>query len=48
MLDIGGNIGTFTSQFLHKASRIYVFEPIPRLYRVIEESLSYNKIKMLN
>lgn len=44
MVDIGGNIGTITCQFLNKAFKIYVFEPIPRLYQVIEDSLAYNKI----
>lgn len=45
MIDIGGNIGSFTCQFLSKASMVYIFEPIPRLYQVIQDSLEYNKIK---
>lgn len=43
MVDIGGNIGTFFCQFLHKCEHVYVFEPIPRLNTVIKKSIAFNK-----
>lgn len=43
MIDVGGNIGTFTSQFIDKCAAVYIFEPIPRLNQVIRDSIAYNK-----
>ncbi len=45
MVDVGGNIGTFLCQFIDKCSKVYVFEPIPRLNDVIKRSVEYNKDK---
>jgi FkbM family methyltransferase len=41
-IDIGGNIGTFLSQFIDKCDRAVVFEPIPNLNKVIEQSMEFN------
>lgn len=45
LIDVGGNIGTFLSQFIDKCRQIFVFEPIPRLNNVITKSIEYNKDK---
>ncbi len=42
LVDVGGNIGSFFCQFINKCSKVYVFEPIPRLYKVIQESIKLN------
>lgn len=47
MIDVGGNIGTFTSQFIDKCSDVYIFEPIPRLNKVIRDSIAYNQDKKI-
>src|SRR6187402_857186 len=31
LVDVGGNIGGFFSNFIDKCSRVVVFEPVPRL-----------------
>lgn len=43
MIDVGGNIGSFFCQFINKCKKVYVFEPIPSLHKVIQESISDNE-----
>ncbi len=42
LVDVGGNIGSFFCQFINKCNIIYVFEPVPRLYKVIQDSITNN------
>ena len=42
-VDVGGNIGSFMWQFAHKCSKVIIFEPIPRLNQVIEDSITFNR-----
>ena len=44
-VDVGGNVGTFMWQFADKCSDVTIFEPVPRLNRVIEDSIAYNGVK---
>ncbi len=45
MIDVGGNSGGIFSLFLDKSKLIYVFEPIPSLYKTIENSILVNNEK---
>lgn len=45
LIDVGGNIGSFTAQFVNCFKSIIIFEPIPRLNKVIEDSLKYGQVK---
>lgn len=51
VIDVGGNIGTFLWQFERKSSSIIVFEPIPALNKVIQQSVIYNnsnKVRLIS
>lgn len=50
VVDIGGNIGTFTvyAGTVCKASRILVFEPFPENFTMLKRNVEENKLNMVN
>ncbi|MCD4651285.1 MAG: FkbM family methyltransferase, partial [Candidatus Cloacimonetes bacterium] len=51
IFDVGANIGLFSLSIMHKCNmdlKIYAFEPVLDIYRILEENANYHNYKNFN